>query len=382
LYEDDSLDKEMDMGFQSKRNKKILVTGGVGFLGRYFVRMLIQAGYHPILIVRPCGDLSPLDRVKQYFQQHEWDHLTVWEGDLNTLTKESIPSHWLVEQGDVQAMFHIAGLVKFDQSLKDMLLRVNVQGTENAIQIAKTLAIPRFFYVSTAYTAGRKEIASESLHSVDNGFHNPYEQSKCIAEHLVLKHHASCFETNILRPSIIIGDSNTGEADTQFSIYGFLKGLSLFKRKVEKRLHHEDGHLIFPLKIEADPDGLSNLVPVNYVADMMLTALETECEHRIYHLTNPAAPTKQQLLEVFAELLQVKGMALVPKLDRDVSKWDKRFAQFVSVYRPYLRNDPHFLTDHTQQLLRRAQKKVLHLQKEDYLRIFKPVLWNSEPAHE
>jgi hypothetical protein len=101
--------------------------------------------------------------------------------------------------------------------------------------------------------------------------------------------------------------------------------------------------------------------------------LETECEHDIYHLTNPLAPTKQLLLEVFSELLQVKGMSMVKFLEKR-SEWDEKFAQFISVYQPYMQNDPAFLADHTHQLLEKAKKKILHLQKEDYLRIFHPVL--------
>ena len=41
--------------------------------------------------------------------------------------------------------------------------------------------------------------------------------------------------TSIIRPAIIIGDSVTGEADSNFTLYGFMKALKVFKRRVEKR---------------------------------------------------------------------------------------------------------------------------------------------------
>jgi nucleoside-diphosphate-sugar epimerase len=359
-----------------KYKKKILVTGGTGFLGRYFVRLLIQTGYLPILLVRPNNDRSAFERVKMQFTVEEMANITVWEGDLTDLQADHVPQEWQ-KIGPINAMFHIAGLVKFDEELQDLLYKVNVEGTKNAIALAQGLSISRFFYISTAYTAGKKERATETLHPLTNSFHNPYEESKCYAEHLVISKNNPLFKTTILRPSIIIGDSKTGEADTQFSIYGFLRGLSLFKRRVEKHLEFDRGQAYFPLRIEGDPNGLSNLVPVNYVAEIMLTALETECEHDIYHLTNPFAPTKQLLLEVFSELLQVRGMSMVKLLEKR-SDWDEKFAQFISVYQPYMQNDPAFLVDHTQQLLQKAKKKILHLQKEDYLRIFHPVLHAGE----
>jgi nucleoside-diphosphate-sugar epimerase len=358
------------------KKKKILVTGGTGFLGRYFVRLLIQVGYLPILLVRPGKELTAVERVKEQFSEEEIKSLTIWEGELTDLTSNDIPIEWR-KNGPIDAMFHIAGLVKFDKQLKDLLHKVNVQGTRNALSLAQGLSISRFFYISTAYTAGTKEHASETLHATNNSFHNAYEESKCLAEHLVMNENKPLFKATILRPSIIIGDSKTGEADTQFSIYGFLRGLSLFKRRVEKHLKFDKGQAYFPLQIEGDPRGLSNLVPVNYVAEVMVTALETECEHDIYHLTNPFAPTKQLLLEVFSELLQVKGMSMVKYLEKRTD-WDERFSQFISVYQPYMQNDPAFLTDHTYQLLTKAKKKILHLQKEDYLRIFRPVLYSEE----
>lgn len=359
-----------------KHKRNILITGGTGFLGRYFVRLLIQAGYLPILLVRPTDDLTALERVKKQFTVEEMEKVTVWEGDLTDLQAAHVPHEWQ-KTGPITAMFHIAGLVKFDEELKDLLYQVNVEGTRKALGLAQGLSISQFFYISTAYTAGKKERATETLHPLTNSFHNPYEESKCYAEHLVMSENSPVFKTTILRPSIIIGDSKTGEADTQFSIYGFLRGLYLFKRRVEKHLTFDRGQAYFPLRIEGDPSGLSNLVPVNYVAEIMLTALETGCEHDIYHVTNPLAPTKQLLLDVFSELLQVKGMSMVKFLEKR-SEWDEKFAQFMSVYQPYMQNDPAFIADHTHQLLKKAKKNILHLQKEDYLRIFQPVLKNEE----
>ncbi|WP_202078509.1 SDR family oxidoreductase [Caldalkalibacillus salinus] len=362
----------------NESKKKILLTGGTGFLGRFFVRLLIKAGYMPVLLVRESGSLSALDRVNDLYNQEEVKQMIVLEGDLTDIEPDNIPNQWH-QLGPIEAMYHIAGLVKFDTELKDTLHRVNVIGTKHAVELAKKLKIERFFYVSTAYTAGVQRQAEEVLHPLDNGFNNPYEESKCLAEHTVISSRCEHFQTTILRPSIIIGDSVTGEADTQFSIYGFLRGLSLFKRKAEKQIKKDNCEhpFYFPLSIQGDPEGLSNLVPVNYVAEVMLTALENECKHDIYHLTNPIAPTKQLLLEVFAELLQVKGMALVNSIDHK-NMWDKRFEKFMSVYKPYMQNDPEFAIENTKNLLTAAKKNLLHLQKEDYIRIFKPALAHGD----
>ena len=41
-------------------------------------------------------------------------------------------------------------------------------------------------------------------------------------------------DVSILRPSIIVGDSKTGEADSQFTLYGFMRAVDLFKRRVTR----------------------------------------------------------------------------------------------------------------------------------------------------
>jgi hypothetical protein len=105
-------------------------------------------------------------------------------------------------------------------------------------------------YVGTAYVAGeRTGLIREDELAVGQSYRNTYEQSKAEAEALV----RSRFESMpgvILRPSIIVGDSQTGATSSFKMMYWPLK---IYARRLWRT-------------VPGYPDAVLDIVPVDYVA--------------------------------------------------------------------------------------------------------------------
>ncbi len=111
--------------------------------------------------------------------------------------------------------------------------------------------MPCLYYVSTAYVAGlRQGVVGPDELSFSAGFRNAYEQTKAEAEALV-RDVSSRFPTVIFRPSIIVGDSISGQTSAFNVIYVpaklLVRGLFRF--------------------VPAVPNIPFDVVPVDYVAD-------------------------------------------------------------------------------------------------------------------
>jgi nucleoside-diphosphate-sugar epimerase len=112
-----------------------------------------------------------------------------------------------------------------------------------------------FSYISTAYVAGRhRGRFHEHELEVGQDFRNPYERTKFEAEQLV---RASGLPVRVVRPSIVVGESTTGWTSSFNVLYPPLRA---FSRGLVER-------------VPADPEAIVDVVPVDHVADVVLTAL-------------------------------------------------------------------------------------------------------------
>jgi long-chain acyl-CoA synthetase len=140
--------------------------------------------------------------------------------------------------------------VRFDHSL-DEARRINVEGTRRVLDFAA--AAPRLrslAYVGTAYVCGeRSGLVREDELAVGQGYRNTYEQTKAEAEALVRSRLGS-LPGVILRPSIIVGDSQTGATSSFKMMYWPLK---IYSRGLWRT-------------VPGYPDAVLDIVPVDFVA--------------------------------------------------------------------------------------------------------------------
>jgi len=158
------------------------------------------------------------------------------------------------------SVIHCAASISFDLPLLQAM-NINAGGAERVAEIAHEMAergrLRRVVHVSTAYVAGRyAHRFFEREHAVGQAFRNSYEHSKFHAEALLRDQYD--LPVSIVRPSIIVGDSRTGWTPAFNVIYWPLRAFAT-------------GRLT---EVPADPAGRLDVVPVDYVADGIVAALE------------------------------------------------------------------------------------------------------------
>jgi thioester reductase-like protein len=259
----------------------VLLTGATGFVGHeVLVRLLERGDRHVHALVRADDDRAAAGRLPEH------DRLSAWAADIERpgLGLSGARADELAER--VSTVIHCAASVSFSLGL-DESRRVNVEGTRRMVELAERCArrgggLERFTYVSTAYVAGahRGDFGEDDL-DVGQDFRNPYERSKFEAERL-LRQRAGELPLQVLRPSIVVGDSRTGYTPSFNVLYPPLRALA-------------NGAMpALPARRRAPVD----VVPVDYVADAV-DQLAREGPDGTFHLVaGRNATTVGRLMEL------------------------------------------------------------------------------------
>ncbi|MFS0781859.1 SDR family oxidoreductase [Bacillus sp. 1P06AnD] len=341
---------------------RIFLTGATGFLGMKIAGQLVNEGHEVLLFVR---NKVKAQQIVQSIDKDKRSSLYIVEGELTKpslgLNEETI-NQW---KGRVDCMVHSAALLSFNPLDDEKVYKVNVIGTEHALQAAEQIGCKSFIYVSTAYTVGMDNEGHELLYSMDRKFCNSYERTKCIAEYLVMSYSTS-MSIQIVRPSIIIGDSKTGEAQTSFGLYGILRSLRILKRRMERKPQTD----VSPFRLLLDGQSASNIVPVDYVAKVAMAACLYGENRGIYHATNPNPPLQKDVFELVKEHLQMPELELVDYQQKDLLRADElSFNEPLAVFKPYLSRTVNFQCPETEQLLKKQNLKLLHMDEKMLKRI-------------
>nr|WP_251128936.1 SDR family oxidoreductase [Exiguobacterium sp. s152] len=333
------------------------MTGATGFLGGRLARELIHCGHTLCVLAR-----TP-EKMEAMFSRDELRSITVLAGDLTAPFLGADERFITDHDRSIDLVLHMAALVKFDEELREELFETNLTGTRQALALAKALHCPRFFHVSTAYTLGAREVGDETLYATDQTFHNPYEESKAHAEQAVWAERDQ-LDVSIFRPAIIVGDSKTGEADSKFTMYGYMRALEVFKRRLERR-GAPDG----PIRLLGSETGTSNLVPVDYVTDVLLAAIEHAKPDTIYNVTNDDPPRNVTMLDYMKQALAFPHLKITETPTSSLSQAEQTFNEMVKVFNPYLNRNIAFDDANTKRLLEDAGYKPLDLNERSLRRI-------------
>jgi CDP-paratose 2-epimerase len=193
-----------------RRTRRILITGGAGFLGVNAALHMVTEGWHTTLLdnlSRPGTERN----LKWLSSQHP-NHTTFIREDVRNAS--SLADH--VKNQD--AILHLAAQVAVTTSLTDPNtdFEVNARGTLNVLEAVR-LHNPEapFVFASTNKVYGKLDksnVACKETQPID--FHSPYGCSKGAADQYV-RDYARCFGMNtvVLRQSCIYGAHQYGTED-------------------------------------------------------------------------------------------------------------------------------------------------------------------------
>ena len=164
-----------------KRIPKILITGGAGFIGSAFVRLLVKSdrfskrnGLIVIDKLTYAGDLKRLKEEKGGFKFYKTD----------ICDKKAIERIFAKENPEIVA--HFAAESHVDRSINDAtpFIETNIKGTQILLDVSRKHKISKFIYISTDEVYG--EVAFGKFNE-NSSFKpsSPYAVSKAAADLLV-----------------------------------------------------------------------------------------------------------------------------------------------------------------------------------------------------
>lgn len=331
----------------------LFITGATGFIGERLVRELLRCTRTKLTLLTRSRANRRFDERLSLRPQDFPGRLRCLEGSVTEPDLGLPPSEITELERSVDEVWHLAAVTAFDDAQRASIFRTNLFGTANLVAFAARLRkLQCFCHFSTAYVAGLRahpDVVTEDIAFPPEGFKNPYEESKCYAEHVVA---SSGLPYIIYRPSIVIGESFSGRSDDK-TIYGVAKVYHVAKLLAERRAQKRGEPLNRSFRVIGLSEALKNLIPVDCVIDMMLRTRRTpQAIGNVFHLTHTTPTTVGEIAEAIVEVLGIEGHELTPEAVHGQRSYQEEIVhkELASYERYGTISDPVFDMTNTQSL--------------------------------
>ena len=160
--------------------KKILVTGGLGYIGSHTALDLLNNGYEVVVIDNLSNaKIEVKDRIEKLANKK----IDLYIGDI--LDKVILDK--IFTEHKIDAIIHFAGLKAVGESVMVPLKYYanNIAGTVNLLEVAKAHNVKNFIFSSSATVYGEQEVFPIKESAKLNEPTNPYGKTKLFIEYIL-----------------------------------------------------------------------------------------------------------------------------------------------------------------------------------------------------
>lgn len=282
--------------------ESIFITGFPGFIAGRLVERLAKSETQFFLLVQSEFVDKAMAEITEIaeFTNTPLESYVIVEGDITKPNLGISDDDLETIQFETTDVFHLAAA--YDLAVaKGVAESVNLEGTKNVNSFVRSLKdLRRYNYISTCYVAGKRvgEIREDELEHAA-GFRNHYEETKYLAEMEVEKLKAE-LPVTIFRPSVVVGDSQTGETAKYDGIYYLIQYL-------------KKAPMLLRVVNVGNKNVRLNLVPVDFVVDAIAAlARDKNAAGKTIALADPEPLTTAELFDVIAKDLTGRKSEFAP----------------------------------------------------------------------
>jgi UDP-glucuronate 4-epimerase len=278
----------------SNLNKKILVTGGAGFVGGHFCELALEKGYDVVIIdVFNDETSSPQEKsanIKCIKDTAENNKAKLKVYTCSITDEEAVNKIFIDEQPNI--VVHAASLVKDRWSMDVPLefIDVNVRGTQILINSSSNVeSLEQIIFISTRSAVGEVQDASSSI-AEDNSLRpiNPYGATKAASEALFYSnHHNTKIPLKICRMHPIYGPRGRNDMFVKRILNSIITG-----KEIQKY---------------GTGEGVRDYTYVKDAVDGIFSILELNVPFEIFNIGVGVATSTNRLIELCEEITGLKA---------------------------------------------------------------------------
>ncbi|MES2275051.1 MAG: NAD-dependent epimerase/dehydratase family protein [Bacteroidota bacterium] len=292
----------------------ILITGATGFLGSEVAKQLAEAGT-PVRCIKRASSVIPALLLP-------YSSLITWV-DADILNYPALDDAF----DGITQVYHCAAWVSLKSADKEPMIRTNVEGTANVVNLCMLYGA-RLLHVSSVAAIGEAkpgEMITENHHLDESAANDGYATSKLESEMEVWRGVAEGLDAIIVNPSIIIGP-NTGILGSGALFETVRKGLKFYTSGSIGFVDVEDVAKCMIMLMSSDIHEERFIISAENRGYQNITTEIAQC----FNLTPPNTLAKPWMME-----LAWRGAAFWAALRGGAPAIDKVSAQSASVERNY-----------------------------------------------
>jgi UDP-glucose 4-epimerase len=275
--------------------KRIIVTGGSGFIGKHLVKRVLSCNPSSILVIG--------NRVDKYFE----DEILLRDTPLSILSadirdRETISQVFKEERADT--CVHLAAKISVADSIKspDETMDINAKGTLNVLEASYESQVKNFVFASSAAVYGDvKELPISENQELEPL--SPYGKSKMLAEQYVssFQKQKKIKNTICLRIFNVYGSGQSSEVDV----------ITRFAKRLSKGL---------PPEIHGDGKNTRDFISVDDVTEAILLSVRAMEEPKSNYNNNLNLPpvfnvgtgTPTSIKDLAKKMITISGLKVDP----------------------------------------------------------------------